>query len=161
MSATPHIEIVQVRADADIAAARELFLEYEKTIGVNLEYQGFSTEVATLPGQYAPPSGDLLVAKIDGAVAGCVALRAFEKSTLEMKRLYVRSSFRGMKLGKRLVEAAISIARQHRYMELRLDTLASMESAQALYGALGFVEIPPYGKAFLPGTKFYSLSLAA
>jgi ribosomal protein S18 acetylase RimI-like enzyme len=161
MSATPHIEIVHVRADPDVAAARELFLEYAESIGVNLEYQGFSTEVATLPGQYAPPSGDLLVAKVNGAIAGCVALRALEESTLEMKRLYVRSSFRGMKLGKRLVEATISIARQKHYTELRLDTLATMTSAQALYGALGFVEIPPYGKAFLPGTKFYALSLAA
>jgi GNAT superfamily N-acetyltransferase len=77
-----------------------------------------------------------------------------------MKRLYVRPSARGTGLGKLLVESAISIARQNGYAELRLDTLASMASAQKLYGALGFVEIPPYGNTFLPGTRFYSLPLA-
>jgi len=89
-----------------------------------------------------------------------VALRRLDQSTLEMKRLYVRPSARGAGLGKLLVEAAISTARQNGYAELRLDTLASMASAQKLYGALGFVEIPPYGNAFLPGTRFYSLQLA-
>ena len=156
----PQVEITQARAEADIALIRELFREYAASIGVDLEYQGFSSELAGLPGQYAPPSGDLLVARVNGEAAGCVALRALDQSTLEMKRLYVRPSARGTGLGKLLVEAAISTARENGYVELRLDTLASMTSAQRLYLSLGFVEIPPYGNAFLPGTRFYSLPLA-
>jgi GNAT superfamily N-acetyltransferase len=156
----PQVEISPARTAEDIASIGELFREYSASIGVDLEYQGFSSELAGLPGQYAPPSGDLLVASVNGAAAGCVALRGLDQSTLEMKRLYVRPSARGTGLGKLLLEAAISIARQNGYAELRLDTLASMASAQKLYGALGFVEIPPYGKAFLPGTRFYSLQLA-
>jgi putative acetyltransferase len=156
----PQVEITQARSEEDIASVGELFREYAASIGVDLEYQGFSSELAGLPGQYAPPSGDLLVARINGEATGCVALRALDQSTLEMKRLYVRPSARGTGLGKLLVESAISIARQNGYSELRLDTLASMASAQKLYGALGFVEIPPYGNAFLPGTRFYSLPLA-
>ncbi len=156
----PQVAITQARTAEDIALVGELFREYAASIGVDLEYQGFSSELAGLPGQYAPPSGDLLFAKVNGEAAGCVALRALDQSILEMKRLYVRPSARGTGLGKLLVEAAISIARQNGYAELRLDTLASMASAQKLYGALGFVEIPPYGSSFLPGTRFYSLSLA-
>ena len=154
------VGITQARAEADIALVRELFREYAASIGVELEYQGFSAELVALPGQYAPPSGELLVAKVDGEAAGCVALRALDQSTLEMKRLYVRPAARGAGLGKLLVEAAISIARQNGYAELLLDTLATMAAAQKLYGTLGFVEIPAYGNAFLPGTRFYSLVLA-
>ena len=155
----PSIEINPVRGEADIAAAGILFREYSASIGIDLEYQGFSAELATLPGQYAPPSGDLLLAKVDGEAAGCVALRALDESVLEMKRLYVRPSTRGMGLGKRLVEAAISAARRSGYAELRLDTLGTMVSAQDLYRKVGFVEIPPYGKSFLPDTRFYGLTL--
>jgi ribosomal protein S18 acetylase RimI-like enzyme len=154
------VDIIRVRAEADLASVVELFHEYAASIGVDLEYQKFSAEVATLPGQYAPPRGDLLLAKVNGEVAGCVALRSLDASILEMKRLYVRPSVRGSGLGKRLVEAAILIARQSGYVELRLDTLATMVSAQALYQTLGFIEIGPYGKAFLPATRFYSLRLA-
>jgi GNAT superfamily N-acetyltransferase len=154
------VDITQVRAPADIACVRELFHEYAVAIGVDLEYQGFNAELAALPGQYAPPAGDLLLAKVNGEVAGCVALRALDQSTLEMKRLYVRPCIRGTGLGKRLVEAAITIARHNGYAQLRLDTLPSMASAQALYRTLGFIETAPYGTAFLPGTRFYVLPLA-
>jgi GNAT superfamily N-acetyltransferase len=156
----PQIDITQARTDADLALARELFREYAASIGIDLEYQGFSAELASLPGQYAPPSGALLLARIETGPAGCVALRALGSSVLEMKRLYVRPSARGVGLGKRLVEAAVSIARQSGCAELRLDTLETMELAQALYRGFGFVEIPPYGKAFIPGTRFYGLALA-
>jgi len=156
----PQVDITQAQAETDIASVAKLFREYAASIGVDLEYQGFSSELAALPGQYAPPSGHLLLAKVDGEVAGCVALRALDRATVEMKRLYVRPSSRGTGLGKLLVEAAISAARQSGYAELRLDTLASMASAQRLYRAFGFLEIPPYGSAFLPGTRFYALALA-
>ena len=154
------VSITRAKAESDIALVKELFNEYAASLGVNLEYQGFSAELAGLPGKYAPPTGDLLIARLNGEAGGCVALRALAGATLEMKRLYVRPAARGMGLGKRLVEAAISSARQLSYTELRLDTLATMASAQALYRSLGFVEIPAYGDAWLPGTRFYALRLS-
>jgi putative acetyltransferase len=153
------VDITAVRAAADVAAVGKLWREYAAAIGVDLDYQGFSAELAALPGQYAPPSGELLLAKVSGEVAGCVALRALDQSTLEMKRLYVRPSIRGAGLGKRLVAAAVTVARKNGYTELRLDTLATMAAAQALYSSLGFIQTAPYGKAFLPGTRFYALPL--
>jgi putative acetyltransferase len=153
------IDITAVREDADVAAAGVLFREYATAIGVDLEYQGFSEELANLPAQYSPPTGDLLIAKVDGQAAGCVALRSLDSSTLEMKRLYVKPTIRGLGLGKRLVEAAISTARRGDYAQLRLDTLGTMVSAQGLYRKMGFVEIPPYGKSYLPGTRFFGLTL--
>lgn len=142
-----------------VAIARDLFREYAAAIATDLEYQGFSAELAALPAPYVPPSGALLIAHVGGDVAGCVALRPLDDRTGEMKRLYVRPGFQGLGLGRRLVEAVIDQARTAGYAELRLDTLASMVSAQALYRRLGFVEIPPYNDAHLPDTRFYSLDL--
>jgi len=154
------ISITRARSESDIAQVRGLFVEYAAAIGVDLEFQGFSAELASLPGKYAPPGGELFLARVNGEASGCVALRALDDSTLELKRLYVRPGTRGLGLGKRLVEAAIASARQSGFGELRLDTLASMASAQALYRSFGFVEIPPYGKDHLQGTCFYGLPLA-
>jgi len=147
------------RTTSDLATARDLFVEYAAFIGIDLEYQGFSAELANLPGKYAPPSGALLLAEVDGAAVGCVALRALDDRTVEMKRLFVRPAARGTGLGRRLVEAAIANAKQGAYSELRLDTLDTMTGARALYRSLGFVEIPPYGRDHLPGTVFYGLAL--
>lgn len=144
-----------------VATARGLFREYAQAIGTDLEYQGFSTELAALPAPYVPPRGALLIARIESSVAGCVALRPLDEHRGEMKRLYVRPAYRKSGLGKRLVEAAIDAARRTGYRELRLDTLPSMASAQALYCRLGFVEIPPYNTTHLPGTRFYSFDLSA
>ena len=155
------VSITPVRAQSDLVVVKELFVEYAASIGIDLEYQGFSAELAGLPGKYAPPSGELLIASMNGEAVACVALRALDRATLEMKRLYVRPATRGMGLGKRLVEAAISFAREHGYVELRLDTLATMAAAQAVYRSLGFVEIPPYGAAHVPGTVFYGLPLTS
>lgn len=158
------LTITQARTEADYALVKQLFLEYAASIGVDLEYQGFGAELAALPGKYAPPTGELLIGRVNGEAGGCVALRALDRTTLEMKRLYVRASARGMGLGKSLVEAAIvyarASAREQGHAELRLDTLATMAAAQALYRSLGFVEIPPYGDVYLPGTRFYALALS-
>jgi GNAT superfamily N-acetyltransferase len=154
------VSIMQARAASDIALVRELFVEYAASIAVDLEYQGFSAELASLPGKYAPPTGELLIARVDGEARGCVALRALDTGTLEMKRLYVRPAARGTGLGKCLVEAAVLFARRQDYTEIRLDTLATMASAQALYRSMGFVEIPAYGDVYLPGTRFYALRLS-
>ena len=153
------VELVPVQTPELVAIARRLFREYADAIGVDLEYQGFSAELAALPSPYAP-HGVLLVAQVNGDAAGCVALRRLSDNNGEMKRLYVRPAFRGLGLAKRLVAAVILAARNAEYGELRLDTLPSMESAQGLYRKLGFGEIPPYNNTHLPGTRFYALRLS-
>lgn len=158
--AAPEMMLSQADSPELVVTARELFREYAEAIGTDLEYQGFAAELAALPVPYAPPSGALLIAQIGADVAGCVGLRALDSCAGEMKRLYIRPDYRSCGLGKRLVEAVIHAARQVGYSELRLDTLPSMASAQALYHRLGFVEIPPYNNKHLPGTRFYSLKLA-
>jgi len=155
----PQIVLSQASSPELVVVARDLFREYTRAIQTDLEYQGFAAEVASLPEPYVTPNGALLIAHVGADVAGCVALRPLDAHTGEMKRLYVRPSYRNLGLGKRLVEAIIREARKAGYSELRLDTLASMAAAQALYRQLGFVEIPPYNEAHLPGTRFYALSL--
>ncbi len=144
-----------------VATARELFLEYADAIGVDLEYQGFSAELVALPSPYEPPHGALFIVHVNGKAAGCVALRRLDDQTGEMKRLYVRPGFRSLGLARALIKAVILAARDAGFMELRLDTLPSMESAQRLYRVLGFMEIPPYNNTHLPGTRFYALRLTA
>ena len=157
----PQIVLSQASSPELVVVARDLFREYARAIATDLEYQGFAAELAALPLPYVPPSGALLIAQVGVDVAGCVALRPLDARTGEMKRLYVRPTYRNLGLGKRLVEAIIRAAQKAGYSELRLDTLPSMASAQALYRQLGFVEIPPYNETHLPGTRFYALSLTA
>lgn len=127
---------------------RELFQEYADSLDVDLSFQDFAAELAGLPGEYAPPRGHLLLAEVDGSIAGCCALRPLDAAdypnACEMKRLYVRKAFRGFGLGRQLAEAMLDAARQAGYACVLLDTLDSMESARALYSGLGFEEIPPY-----------------
>jgi ribosomal protein S18 acetylase RimI-like enzyme len=144
---------------ADVAACRELFLEYEQSIGVSLCFQGFGREVSTLPGDYAHPRGRLWVAEVDGAIAGCVALRPLGERDAEMKRLYVRPQYRGTRLGLALAELAIETARGLGYATLKLDTLPSMAEAQRLYARLGFVDTAPYNDNPVGGVRFMSLKL--
>ena len=150
----------QAEGSESVATARDLFREYAEAIATDLEYQGFAAELAALPVPYVLPGGALLIARAGNDVAGCVALRPLDHRTGEMKRLYVRPPYRSWGLGKLLVEAVILAARQAGYSELRLDTLPTMASAQALYRRLGFVETPPYNRTHLPGTRFYALKLA-
>ena len=144
---------------AQIALARELFLEYEKTLGISLCFQNFAEEVASLPGVYAPPDGRLLLARHGGRLAGCVALRKIADGVAEMKRLYVRLAFRGMHVGRALATAALEEARAIGYHTVRLDTLATMREAQALYLSMGFTDIPPYNDHPVEGTRFMEKKL--
>jgi putative acetyltransferase len=155
------VELVPAQGPELIAMTRRLFREYADTIGVDLEYQGFSAELAALPSPYEPPHGVLLIAQVNGDMAGCVALRRLDDDTGEMKRLFVRPAFRSLGLAKRLIAAVILAARKAGYSELRLDTLPSMVSAQELYRKLGFAEIPAYNNTHLPGTRFYALRLTS
>jgi ribosomal protein S18 acetylase RimI-like enzyme len=138
---------------------RDLFEEYRGSLGLDLEFQGFSAELDNLPGEYSPPAGRLLLGWEDGEPAGCVALRSLEPGIAEMKRLYVRPAFRGSGWGRRLAERIVAEAREAGYHRKRLDTLPSMAGARALYRSLGFREISPYRHNPIPGTAFLELRL--
>lgn len=153
------LEIVRAESLEQIAEARALFQEYAASLGFDLDFQGFEAELAGLPGAYAPPQGRLLLAFHDGRPAGCVALRELEDGICEMKRLYVRPDFQGLRIGRALAEAVISEARGIGYSRMRLDTVPAMGKAQALYRALGFREIPPYRFNPVPGTVFLEVFL--
>ncbi|HLX85651.1 MAG TPA: GNAT family N-acetyltransferase [Terriglobales bacterium] len=143
--AKPSIDLIEATLPEHITQARELFLEYGKSLGFSLCFQSFDDEVKKLPGAYTPPSGRLLLALCSGHAAGCVALRRLDPTTCEMKRLYVRPSNRGLGLGGALVDRLITEARTIGYKRMRLDTVESaMKHAVALYRSIGFREIPPY-----------------
>ncbi len=145
---TPEITLYAPQTADEWLSVREIFSEYAGTLSVDLDFQGFAQELAQLPGDYAPPRGALLLARVGEAIAGCCALRPMDSSdytnAAEMKRLYVRPAFRGFGLGRQLSEAILDEARRAGYSCVLLDTLDEMEAARALYEDLGFEEIPPY-----------------
>jgi putative acetyltransferase len=153
------LEIRPATSADEIETARTLFREYAAGLDVNLSFQNFDEELATLPGAYAPPDGRLLLAWDDAEPAGCVALRRFADGVGEMKRLYVRPTWRGTGLGRALTEAIISEARAVDYVTLRLDTLPTMTTAQNLYRALGFREIAAYRANPVHGSSYMELAL--
>jgi ribosomal protein S18 acetylase RimI-like enzyme len=144
-------------ADAD--AVRDLFLEYGESLGFNTCFAGLDQELDTLPGDYAPPRGCLLLARADGEAAGCAGVRPLGEATCEMKRLYVRPQFRRARLGWKLAEAAIARARAMGYRRMFLDTLPTMREARILYAALGFKACPPYYDNSLLGSDCFELEL--
>ena len=153
-------DIIPATSADQIATARQLFKEYEASLGIELTFQGFAREVAALPGAYAPPAGRLFLATDGLEPGGCVALRSLGAGLCEMKRLYVRPAARGARLGRRLAETVIGEARAIGYTRMRLDTLPSMKEAFALYQTLGFREIAPYYDNPIVGTRFMELDLS-
>lgn len=153
--------IAAVRTAEDLAATIRLFRAYAASLDVDLSYQNFEEEMAAMPGKYAPPCGELLLARdADGVAVGCVGLRPIEPDgCCEMKRLYVAPQGRGAGLGKTLVEALVEVAQQIGYREMRLDTLPSMAGAQALYRKLGFEVTAPYYETPIAGTLFMRRAL--
>ena len=152
--------IVPAASRKQIEEARRLFVEYGESLSFSLCFQSFDKELAGLPGDYAPPYGRLLLAENDGQVAGCVALHRLEDGICEMKRLFVRPTFRGRKIGLALAHAVIAEARAMGYRSMRLDTIAdSMKEAVVMYRALGFVEIPPYCPNPIPTALYMELNL--
>jgi ribosomal protein S18 acetylase RimI-like enzyme len=156
-----HVDIEAAHSPADITAAAALFADYAAGLGVDLSFQGFAAELAGLPGAYAPPGGELLLARgAAGTVLGCVALRSLAGNDLcEMKRLYVRPAGRRFGVGRRLVAAIIAVAEQRGYAEMRLDSLPGMVEAIALYRRCGFAEIPAYCYNPVPGTLYLARPL--
>jgi len=144
---------------ADLSTVRELFVEYSRTLGFELDFQDFDDELDTLPGAYAPPGGALLLAEVGGDPVGCIGLRPLEQGCCELKRMYVRPERRGLGIGRALALAVIDAARECGYERMRLDTIDTMTPAIALYDSLGFVEIPAYRPNPIPGAAFFELEL--
>jgi ribosomal protein S18 acetylase RimI-like enzyme len=146
-----------------LAAAREIFQEYADGLGVDLCFQHFEEELATLPGDYAAPQGALLLAFVDDELAGCGAFRPLPDvdyaNACEMKRLYVRRAFRRFGLGRMLAQALMDRATEAGYSVMLLDTLDDMESARGLYASLGFETIPPYYFNPVPGAHYLKVAL--
>ncbi len=158
-----NIQLVISTSADDLAATSGVFREYAISLGFDLCFQDFEGEIANLPGDYATPRGALLLAHVDGAIAGCCALRPLDSSdyvnAAEMKRLYVRPAFRGLGLGRQLAEAILDAARMSGYDSVLLDTLNDMEIARAMYEELGFKEIPPYYHNPLAGAHYLKVDL--
>ena len=150
----------QVESPQQIAQARELFLEYARSLGFSLCFQNFDQELAGLPGDYAPPTGRLLLAEYDGQLAACIALHKLGPDICEMKRLYLRPQFRGKGLGRALAERIISEARAVGYRHMRLDTVEPvMRDAVAMYRKLGFKEVASYRANPIAGALYMELDL--
>lgn len=160
---TPRIELITASSPEQLQATREIFEEYARSLDVDLCFQQFDQELASLPGEYAEPRGALLLALVDGAPAGCCALRPLDQvdypNASEMKRLYVRKAFRGFGLGRQLAEATLDAARRAGYGCVLLDTLDEMEAARALYEELGFTEIPPYYHNPVAGAHYLKVDI--
>lgn len=153
------IKLVEAGSDVEMSYVRELFVEYARALGFDLCFQNFDTELAQLPGEYAPPDGRLLLALDGEKIAGCVALRKFAPGICEMKRLFVRPEFRKQKIGRVLAEKVIDDACTIGYRRMRLDTVPSMVEAIALYRSLGFKEIEPYRQNPIAGALYMELKL--
>ena len=156
------LRITQATSPTDVEQARELFKEYETSLGISLCFQNFAEELANLPGEYAPPRGRLLLAREFDQLVGCIALRPVSATTCEMKRLFLRPAYRSRGLGRVLVEALIEEARKIGYTHMRLDTISDrMGRAIELYKSIGFVEIEPYYHTPVDTTKFMELDLVS
>ena len=138
---------------------RTLFKEYHKMLEVDLCFQDFEEELLTLPGKYATPDGRLYVILIEGKLAGCIGLRRYDETRCEMKRLFVRPQFRGLRLGKILAEKIIQDAKDIGYEEMVLDTLSSLESAVYMYRKMGFEEVEPYYDNPLKDVLYFKIRL--
>jgi len=153
------MQLVAGHTTEHLPAVRELFVEYANALGLDFCFQNFEQELAELPGKYAPPSGRLFLALSDGHAVGCVALRKLEENICELKRLYVRPQFRAQSTGRQLAETIIGAAREVGYGRMRLDTLASLKPAIALYESLGFQRIDAYYQNPIANVVYFELAV--
>lgn len=157
------LQFITPATPEQLAATRLIFQEYAEQLGIDLCFQNFDAELAGLPGDYVAPQGCLLLALVDGEIAGCCAMRPLDAvdypNACEMKRLYVRQGFRRSGLGRQLAEAVLDAARVAGYHSVLLDTLNDMEAARALYEDLGFKDIPPYYHNPIAGAHYLKTDL--
>ncbi len=154
------LKISPAQTNNDFEITKKLLIEYADSLGFHLCFQNFDEELANLPGDYASPTGCLLLAEFEEQPVGCVALRKLSDDICEMKRLYVRQQFRGMGIGRALVETVIEEARKIGYNYMRLDTVPSMEAANALYVSVGFKKTCAYRYNPIEGAVYMELKLA-
>lgn len=158
MEPLPNVVIRAAQSPEDFELARELFDEYARNLSIELALEDFEKEPNGLPGEYAWPTGCVMLAFIDEQLAGCCALRPLATSDYsnasEMKRLYVRKLFRGFGLGRGLAHAVMEAAQVAGYSCILLDTLDEMDAARALYEELGFYEVAPFYYNPYPGAFF-------
>jgi GNAT superfamily N-acetyltransferase len=154
------LTVAPARSDPDLHEVRAMFREYADLVAEALCFQDYDRELAALPGEYAPPPGELLLARDEEGALGCVALRRHDAASGEMKRMYVRDRGRGQGLGRRLAAAVIEEARRRNYRRLLLDTLPKLTTAIGLYRSLGFREIGPYLACPTPGAICFELKLS-
>ena len=165
-SAPDSLTIFPARDDTSLAQARSIFLEYatwiESTHGYSLSKQSFTSELASLPGRYSPPEGEILLACHGGTAAGAIAFYRLEDGIAELKRFYVLPAMAGLGIGTALFDAALHVAKARGYTSIRLDTLKSMTHARALYAHYAFREIPPYNDNYkdTPDLLYYALDLS-
>lgn len=153
------IRIHPARFPEQVEAVRRIFREYAESLDIDLSFQQFDAELADLPGKFAAPQGQVLLAYLDGDVIGCVALRPIDATICEMKRLYVRPAGRGLQAGTQLATLICASARELGYSRIRLDTLPTMHAALRLYASLGFEPIPAYVFNPIPGAIFLECDL--
>jgi putative acetyltransferase len=139
--------------------ARELVEEYAASLNVDLGFQDFAHELASLETEYGPDHGAFVLAEEDGVCLGCVGLRTFSPGVGEIKRLYVRPAGRGRRVGRRLAEHIIALAAERGFERVVLDTLPFMNEAQALYLSLGFKPTAAYRYNPVEGSAFLELPL--
>lgn len=155
--------LVSAEEGVALEHARQLFVEYQQQLGIDLGFQGFAVELEQLPGDYCAPLGALVVAYVDEQAVGCCALRPLpdtdHTNACEMKRLFVRPAFRRFGLGRLLAEHMLIQARQAGYDNLLLDTLDDAQAARTLYQELGFTEVAPYYHNPVPGSHYLKVQL--
>ena len=154
------VEIYTARFPEHLGVVRAIFREYAESLLIDLSFQDFESELADLPGKFAPPRGRVLLAQSNGQVVGCVAMRPLDGTICEMKRLYIRPSGRGQQIGKQVATLICRIAKEAGYIRIRLDTLPSMQAAQQLYASLGFKPIPAYVFNPIAGAIFMERDLS-
>lgn len=153
------VRVIGAGDTAELEQVRQYFRNYAAWLGVDLSYQNFDEEMASLPGRYTEPQGRLFYAEHEGKGAGCVGIRQLDEGVCELKRLYVDPTCRGLGVGRLLALAAIRAARRIGYRKIMIDTLPAMRIAVRLYRELGFQEAPAYYQTAIEGTQFLALDL--
>ena len=138
------VNIITANTNADYEAAAILFQEYATWLNIDLSFQNFDDELNQLRTMYSFPEGTILLAKENDIFIGCVAVRKKENDIAELKRMYIKPSYRQKGIATMLLENSLLIATTLGYKKIRLDTLANMTPAINLYKQHGFYEIEPY-----------------